>query len=868
MKTQISHLVREIIGTATVALLGSAAAAAATFNVNTTLDAPASPAALSAGLCDDGQGQCTLRAAIQVADAAATPSTIVVPAGHYTLTVTGVDETPLQSGGVWSVQHTADPSRGDLNITQSMTLVGAGSGATVIGWAPGSQDDRVFHIEVPAAATEDINVTIKGVTVQNGFVPPPLILNDSVPTAVVRLARMGGGIAIGAGAEIQTVDPTAVEGGEEDEGGCGGGGGSTGSKGCAGPEGHGGPGESESGATVQLVTLSDVKVIDNHAGGEGGGIYNTAPINLDHVVMSGNSSDINGGGMYNDAAMLMKDSTIGTVASPNTAGDGGGLFETGFHTTVIERSAFIGNTASSGGGIAGRRMVSEVISRSTIADNVASDGGAAIMTNGRVELINATVAGNSVTGKVGKAGAGLSGFGPASAQPAGGSANAANFTLLNSIVANNAYTGTSPAVVQNCGGKGEGDPAARFYSMGHNIEDGNTCGLHGAADQINVNPMLGPLGNNGGPTPTMALMAGSPAVDAGDSSGCPNEDQRGHLGHADGNLDGTFACDVGAFELFVESADLHIEGVSGPDTVYLGDAFGVSATVHVDPNATASATGVKLTSSPLPPSVTFSSASVTTAGGTQSCGESGGVVTCNAGTVAPNETATMSLILSATAENPAADFTFSAAEASPVDPNPNNNAGMVRVDEVGKANLAIRSPGPGAVIEGRAGYAPFTIVNSGPTAATGVRVGVMLPGNAAFASIDLPGATCTYDGTDLPASVLCTVESLQPGQSLSGMLTVTGASDGQGTLTFAVDATQKDVNLADNQMLAALSVSAPPAAVPTAPSGSGGGGCVSRPGGGFDPALIALALTGALGVLLRRGSRARSADDRRRHGER
>ncbi len=860
MTMQPKQHMRRALGLATAVALGATAVHAATFNVNSTLDVPASAAAVSEGVCDDGEGQCTLRAAIQVADAASGPSTIVVPAGTYTLTVAGVDETAVQSSGVWSVQHAADPSRGDLNIVQSMTIVGAGSGQTVIGWAPGSKDDRVFHIEVAASGTQDLNVTLQGVTVQNGYVSAPQILDDSVPTAVVRLARMGGGIAIGAGAEIQTVDPTAVEGGEEDAGGCGGGGGSMGGKGCAGPEGHGGPGESESGATIQRVTLSDVQVIGNHSGGEGGGIYNTAPIVLDHVAVAGNSSDINGGGMYNDAAMLMRDSTIGAVASPNSAGDGGGLFETGFHTTVIERSAFVGNKASSGGAIAGRRMVSQVISRSTIADNVASDGGAAVMTNGRVQLINATVAGNSVTGKKGKVGAGLSGFGPASVQPSGGNANAANYTLVNTIVANNTFTSASPAALMNCGGKGEGDTAARFYSMGHNLEDGDSCGLHAAGDRIDVNPMLGPLANNGGATPTMALMAASPAVDAGDSAACPNEDERGQLGHADGNLNGTFECDIGAYELFVESADLHIEGVGGPDTVYLGDTFGVSATVHVAPDATAPSTGVQMTSSTLPSSVKLSSATVTTAAGTQSCAESSGVVTCNAGTLAPDETATMSLILSADAENSAADFKFSTTQASPVDPDPNNNAAEVKVDEVGNANLAVRSRGASAVLLGGAGYASFTVFNSGPGTATGVRLGVTLPGNATFGSIDLPGATCTYDGTDLPASVLCTLESIPPGQTLSGLLTVIGAADGSGSVTFAVDATQRDANLSDNQSLAPLSVSAAPA-ITDSVSYPGGGGCVSRPGGGFDPALIAIALGGGLGALLRGRRRTRA-----RHG--
>lgn len=839
--------IRRSAGTAFALAFAFAAArvSATTFQVNTTLDAPASQAAISAGVCDDGQGECTLRAAIQVADAASTASTILVPAGRYVLTLGGVDEAPVLVDGNWEVKHAPDASKGDLNITQSMSIIGAGPGKTVIGWAVTADQDRVFHIEVPASAQENLSVTLQGLTVENGYVPQPLVLDASVPTAVIRFARMGGGIAIGAGAEIQVIDSTATEGAGEDDGGCGGGGGGGGSDGCAGPEGHGGPGESDSGATIQMVTLSDVQVLNNSSGGEGGGIYNTGPMTLDHVTVTGNSSAINGGGIYNDAAMRMTDSQIGTLSAPNQANDGGGLFETGFHTTQIERSAFVGNSASSGGAIAGRRMVFEVISRSTIADNTATDGGAGIMTNGRAELINDTVADNTVSGKVGKAGAGLSGFGPASQQPAGGAANAANFSLVNTIVANNTYAGT-PATLLNCGGKGEGDPAARFYSMGYNMEDGNTCGFTAAGDHSDVNPQLGPPADNGGPTLTMALLSGSPAVDAGDSALCPNEDQRGQMGRADGNVDGVFQCDIGAYELFVHTADLHIDTVAAPDSVYVGKMFEASATVHVDPAATTSATGVRVVTSALPASTALVSASVSAPAGTRDCQQSGAVVSCEAGTLPPDSTATVTLTLRAMAPNPDAVITFTGSQSAPADPDLNNNSAQVRTAELGQADLSV-SPGsatPG-VTPGVATYLPFTIHNGGPMGAEHVRFAVALPGNVVFDSIDLPGASCNFDGTDVPPSVLCTVDSMSAGEVLSGVVQVTAGPVGEGTVTFAVDSPEQDLNLADNAAQTTISVKS----VPTAPlQSSGGGGCVSVPGGGFDPMLLGLAGFAALAL--------------------
>ena len=819
------------------------AAVAGTFEVNTTADLPASAAAIATGVCDDGQGQCTLRAAIQVADAAVTPSTILVPAGDYVLTVSGVDEAPGKVDGNYTVVHTPDPAKGDLNILTSMSIIGAGAGQTVIGWAPGADEDRVLHIEVPATATENITVSLQGLTIQNGYVPAPVVLDESVPTAVVRFARMGGGIAIGAGAEIQVIDSTVTEG-EEDGGGCGGGGGG-GNGSCAGPEGHGGPGESESGATIQMVTLSDVRILNNASGGEGGGIYNTGPMTLDHVTVAGNRSEANGGGIYNDAVMLMTDSQVGTLAAPNSAADGGGLFETGFHTSLIERSAFVGNSASSGGAIAGRRMVLEEITRSTIAANTASDGGAGIMTNGRVQLVNDTVVGNTVSGAPGKAGAGLSGFGPASAQPAGGGANAANFSLVNTIVAQNAYAGSVPTLL-NCGGKGEGDPAARFYSMGHNIEDGVSCGLTAPGDQVGVDPQLGPLADNGGPTPTMAVLSGSPAIDAGDNTQCPNDDQRGQMGRADGNIDGVFQCDVGAYELFVHTADLHIEGVVAPSSVYLGKTFEVSATAHVDPGATTAASGVQLSSSALPPSMSLESASITVPGGTGSCSQNGAVVSCAAGTLPPDATATMTLTLRSNAPDPQAVITFSVSQTAPVDPNLVNNSAEITTRELGQANLSV-VPGSAVVgaTRGTAMYLPFLIRNTGPMSAQQVRFGVTLPGNVLYDSIDLPGARCSFDGTDSPATVLCTLDSMDAGEALSGLVQVTGLSTGEGTASFSVDAPEEDVNLADNSTQTTVSVKNLVAAAAT---NSGGGGCVSTPGSGSDPLLAGLVGFAAAGL--------------------
>jgi len=79
---------------------------------------------------------------------------------------------------------------------------------------------------------------------------------------------------------------------------------------------------------------------------------------------------------------------------------------------------------------------------------------------------------------------------------------------------------------------------------GYNLDSGVSCGLSRTTDLTATHALLGPLTANGGPTPTQALLPGSPAIDHGGSSatGCPATDQRG-VGRPQGA-----SCDMGAYE--------------------------------------------------------------------------------------------------------------------------------------------------------------------------------------------------------------------------------------------------------------------------------------------------------------------------------
>jgi len=125
----------------------------------------------------------------------------------------------------------------------------------------------------------------------------------------------------------------------------------------------------------------------------------------------------------------------------------------------------------------------------------------------------------------------------------------ANPTLRNTIVANSIAGG-------DCSGDGA------ITSEGYNLDSDGTCGFTGEGDLSNTDPLLGPLQDNGGPTLTHALLAGSPAIDGGNPAGCTDPlgnplttDQRGELRPADGDCDGIPICDTGAYEAFDTDCD-------------------------------------------------------------------------------------------------------------------------------------------------------------------------------------------------------------------------------------------------------------------------------------------------------------------------
>jgi hypothetical protein len=96
-----------------------------------------------------------------------------------------------------------------------------------------------------------------------------------------------------------------------------------------------------------------------------------------------------------------------------------------------------------------------------------------------------------------------------------------------------------------------------ILTVGRNISSDASCSFTFKGDMQNTDPLLGPLQDNGGPTDTMALLPGSPAIDAGGNNICDfvyvgGVDQRGWARPIDADLDGSAICDIGAYEVTID----------------------------------------------------------------------------------------------------------------------------------------------------------------------------------------------------------------------------------------------------------------------------------------------------------------------------
>jgi hypothetical protein len=384
---------------------------------------------------------------------------------------------------------------GELQITHSITINGPGAGNLAVN---GNATSRVFENFAS-------NVTISSFTITNGLSESDsnggggilnhggLILSDSSIVSntasgfpVFPFLTPGGGIySVGSGA--LTVTNSIISDNVGSDGG----------------------GIAFSGGGTLTVTNN---VISGNGSGRGGGIYAAGGIvTVSNSTINGNLGGCaEGGGIFTNARLTVINSNITGNESTDTFGDcirgarGGGVYSSGGALTVITNSTISGNLVDPPGG--------------------SGSGGGVENSGGTLTVTNSTISGNSVPpnnqGQIG----------------GGGLANYGNLTATNSTISGNSAP-TGGGILNGNGGAAQiGDTVLNagasggtifvntgtVTSLGYNLASDDGGGvLTSPGDQINTDPLLGPLQDNGGPTFTHALLPGSPAINAGDPNFTP-----------------------------------------------------------------------------------------------------------------------------------------------------------------------------------------------------------------------------------------------------------------------------------------------------------------------------------------------------------
>ncbi len=468
------------------------------------------------GTCASAGGVCTLRAAVQEANALAGPQAVRLRGRAFGLSIAGANEDGAATG--------------DLDVTEDLAIEApSGAAASLDGAGLG---DRLFDVDPGGAGDVELALTrldlrnatgpgIGGALRIGAVLAPPSY-------ALVRSAALEGNVAV-----VQPAFGFPVSiGGAVD-------------------------------ASSSDVGLIDARLTRNRAVDFGGAVSVDGHALLRRTAIAGNQAvgvtgpvDAGGGGMFVGTNALVDadqavvaDNVAGSFAA-NLTGSGGGIFSRGavFATGLrLER-----NTASVNGGGIHLPEARLDLDASRITDNRAEvrTGGIHMVLGAKVRLRRSVVARNAggTFGAGGVGGAGVltatdSTFSGDTTLGVGAREIAAAATLTQVTIVNTGpAVGGGPAVsfgnsIVDAGANACVVPAA---SRGGNMDAGASCGFAAAADVGGISAALGPLMDNGGDTLTHALPPGSPAVASALPALCTPEDQRG--------APRPVTCDRGAFE--------------------------------------------------------------------------------------------------------------------------------------------------------------------------------------------------------------------------------------------------------------------------------------------------------------------------------
>jgi hypothetical protein len=455
-------------------------------------------------------------------------------------------------------------TKGKLIVTKALAINGPGADVLTIS---GNNQSGVFDIEAPSGET----VTLSDLTIADGTGSASLggrtvgggLFNEAATVILNRVSVSGNTVpskGIGGGIYNDTQGSMVLND-------------STVSENRVGPDSFAGAIEN-----LGALTLNRTTVSANSAPGTGGTLVGNniensgGTLTIDHSLISGNMGGIESGG---SASKIMVNAS--TITS-NTGFAGVGVYNSQGQATITDSTIANNSTQYVGGGLY-NQSGQMIVGGSTIAGNTALYGGGIDVASGILQMDNCTISGNTAQNQGGGLWAGyhLSGvleltsvtitlntsLNHSSGLGGGGGVyleSVQAFRIRNSIVAGNAAAVGGPDV--------DGDVVSLGYNLIGQTNDSTgwvATDLTGTSANP-LDPGLGPLQDNGGPTMTHALLAGSPAIGAGDSALAGSKDQRGSVRLSSQPVD------IGAFQ--TELADHFV--ILAPALVGAGKPFTIT----------------------------------------------------------------------------------------------------------------------------------------------------------------------------------------------------------------------------------------------------------------------------------------------------